>query len=272
MTGKLRGFPTPTEVCVSKRRPIVVGNWKMNTDRATGVQLALGVHKELAGLDGVEAGVAPPFVYIEAVNAALRGAGSRVLVGAQDAYFEPSGAFTGEVSVGMVREAGASFVLTGHSERRHVLNESDELVGLKTAAVLRAGLRCILCIGEKLSEREAGQTDAVNERQLRAGLAQVQREWTDRLIVAYEPVWAIGTGKTATPADAQAAHAAIRNVLKAIYGGEIAAATRIQYGGSVKPQNARELFGQPDIDGGLIGGASLKVEDFVGIVKAAVPA
>ena len=253
------------------RTPIVGGNWKMNTVRASAVELALEVSRAAAPAmkRGLEVAVFPPFVYLDAVGAALRSEGSAVMLGAQDLYFEPSGAFTGEVSADQLRDIGASIVLTGHSERRHVLGESDELVGKKTRAALNAGLRVILCIGETLEQREKRQTDHVNERQLRAGLAGVAPKDLERLVIAYEPVWAIGTGRNASPADAQAAHAQIRRVLMELYDIQTAGAVRIQYGGSVKPDNASDLFGQPDIDGGLIGGASLKATDFVAICEAA---
>ncbi len=254
----------------SVRTPIVVGNWKMNTDRAGAVALALATDAGSRELTGVEVGVCPPLVYADAVAQALRGAGSRVIMGVQNVYHEGNGAFTGEVSVAMLKDLGVQLVICGHSERRHVIGESDELVGRKVAAVLNAGLRCILCVGETIQQREQGITDSVNERQLRAGLKDVSASHADRLVVAYEPVWAIGTGKNATPADAQAAHKAIRGVLASLYGPQIANTIRIQYGGSMKPDNARELIDQPDIDGGLIGGAALKADSFLPIVRAAV--
>jgi len=252
------------------RSPIVVGNWKMNTDRRSAVELALATSKGLGSTaPGVEVGVCPPYVYIDAVASALREARSPLAVGGQDLYFESLGAFTGEISASMLKDVGATMAIVGHSERRHVIGETDFVINKKVLAALAAGLTCILCIGETLEQRQAGQTDAVNERQLRLGLAGVEPQHLGRLVIAYEPVWAIGTGKTATPADAQGAHKAARGVLAGLFGPDVAGSIRIQYGGSVKPDNAVELFAQPDIDGGLIGGASLKADDFLAIVRAA---
>lgn len=254
------------------RKPIVGGNWKMNTTQASGRTLAdqVAAATSAASLtDRCEVAIFPPFVYLQHINTVLREHTSSVMLGAQDVYFEPDGAFTGEVSVNMLKDCGVTIVLTGHSERRHVLGESDAIVNRKTRAALDAGLTCILCVGETLAQREAGQTDQINNQQLTAGLKDVAPASMARLVVAYEPVWAIGTGKTATPQDAQSAHANIRSTLTKLYGQTIAQATRIQYGGSVKGSNAAELMGQPDIDGGLIGGASLKAEEFLAIVGAA---
>jgi triosephosphate isomerase len=244
----------------------------MNTDMAGARSLAAAVAQwsrahNAAGR--IEIAIFPPFVYLAEVAKTLRECGSAVMLGAQDCYPEPGGAFTGEISVPMLKDVGVQVVLTGHSERRHVIGESDELVGGKTKAVLGAGLECILCVGETIEQRQAGETDRVNERQLRAGLVGVTGDEARRLTIAYEPVWAIGTGKTATAQDAQNAHAKIRSLIKSLYGPEIAADLRIQYGGSVKGSNAKELFSQPDIDGGLIGGASLKADEFCTIVGAA---
>lgn len=256
----------------------------MNTDRAGAAALAAAVCKGVAarpgrGVRSAGAGARvvlfPPFPYLIGVRDIIAGvasanptASSALALGAQDAYFEPDGAFTGEVSTSMLKDCGATWVLTGHSERRHVLGETDALVNKKTKAALAAGLSVILCIGERLDERTSGQTDGVNERQLRAGLEGVLLEQMPRVVIAYEPVWAIGTGKTATPADAQDAHAKIRAVLASMYGRNAADSTCIQYGGSVRASNAAELFAQPDIDGGLIGGASLKADEFLAIVAA----
>lgn len=256
------------------RTPFVGGNWKMNTDAASAVALAAAVHDGLAAsIDARACQVAifPPFPYLLPVRDVLRSRGSTVMLGAQDCYFEPTGAFTGEVSISMLKDCGVQVVLTGHSERRHVIGETDDLVNRKTRAVLDSGLQCIFCIGEKLAEREAGQTDAVNQRQIEAGLRDVGREHlaSGRLTIAYEPVWAIGTGRVATPSDAQDAHAKIRAVLGRLYGAEAAAVTRIQYGGSANAGNVRDLLAQPDIDGGLVGGASLKANDFVAVVRLA---
>ncbi|MCA9283142.1 MAG: triose-phosphate isomerase [Phycisphaerales bacterium] len=252
------------------RKPLVVGNWKMNTDRAGALALANEVAQGTTELrEHVVVGVCPPFVYLDAVVRDLRASGYKLHVGAQDVSPEPNGALTGEVSVAMLEDLSVEFSLTGHSERRHVIGESDELVGRKTAAALSAGHGVILCVGETLDQRKAGQTDAVNERQLRTGLAGVAPEHLPILSIAYEPVWAIGTGNTATPQDAQRAHMAVRSVIADLFGADAAGQMRILYGGSVKPDNARELFACPDIDGGLIGGASLKAAPFIEIAVAA---
>lgn len=257
---------------MATRRPFVGGNWKMNTTRASASELARGVVDALVGLQGVDVAIFPPFPYLLTVGSILWERGSAIRLGAQDVYFEPDGAFTGEVSLNMLKDCGVSVVLTGHSERRHILGEGEMIVGAKTKAVLDAGLECILCIGEKLEEREEGRTDMVNEEQLRLGLREVPQEQIGRLTIAYEPVWAIGTGRTASPADAQDAQMKIRRVLAELYGREAAARVRIMYGGSCKASNAAELFAQPDVDGGLIGGASLKAAEFASIVKAAAAA
>jgi triosephosphate isomerase len=252
------------------RTPIVGGNWKMNTTAATARALAGAVADAAENLaPRCQVALFPPFVYLRETAELLRARSSPLLLGAQDVYFEPDGAFTGEVSTNMLKDCGVSIVLAGHSERRHVLGETDEIVNRKTLAVLNAGLSCILCIGETLAQREQGRTDDVNRRQAAAGLRGVSPEQMSRVVIAYEPVWAIGTGRTATPADAQNAHARIRALLSELYGPAIADATRIQYGGSVKGSNAAELCAQPDIDGGLIGGASLKPDEFLAIVRAA---
>jgi len=247
------------------RTPFVAGNWKMNTNRGGAVELARGVAKG-ATRDAVEVGVAPPFVYLDAVAQAI--AGSRVLLGAQDCYFEKNGAFTGEISVEMLKDVGVKFCLTGHSERRHVIKESSELVAKKAAAVYAAGLTLVHCVGEKLEERDANQTLAVVQRQL----DELNREAMNdpkRLVIAYEPVWAIGTGRNATDAQAQEVHAFIRQSIAKKWHQDFADAVRIQYGGSMKPENARGLLAQDDIDGGLIGGAALKPDSFLAIVDAA---
>ena len=252
----------------SHRTPLVAGNWKMNLDRAAAIDLALTVARRAAGAC-VDVAVCPAFVHLDAVIMALQEAGLALPVGAQDCYDAPEGAFTGEISCAMLRDLGCKAALTGHSERRHVLGEDDALVARKTRAVLEAGLTCVLCIGETLEQREAGETLAVNERQLRAGLAGLDAGLAQRLVVAYEPVWAIGTGRTATPDDAQSAHEAARHVLAGLLGDDVARVTRILYGGSLKPGNAGEIFARPDVDGGLVGGASLQEGDFGAIIEAA---
>jgi len=251
---------------MADRKAFVGGNWKMNLHRVEAVQLA----EALSGVGSeVDVAIYPAFPYLDAVGAALAEAGSKVLLGAQDFYDQPEGAFTGEVSLGMLSDLGVKTVLVGHSERRHVIGETDEKLNQKVRAALAAGCHVVLCVGETLEQREQDRTDGVNAGQVCLGLAGVSKEQLSQVVIAYEPVWAIGTGKTATPGDAQSAHKAIRSVLAQQFDASAAEAMRIIYGGSVKPGNAAELFGQPDIDGGLIGGASLKADDFSAIVKAA---
>ncbi len=260
---------------VPPRRPVIGGNWKMNTDRAAAEALAAGVARTTADLPAtVDTIIFPPFVYLAAVRAVLdaapaKGGGSPVALGAQDCYHAEKGAFTGEVSCAMLRDVGCSWVLTGHSERRHILHEGDDLVDMKTVAALTAGLGVVLCVGEKLEQRQTGQTDTVNERQVRQALRHVRPEHLLRLVIAYEPVWAIGTGRTATPDDAQSAHAHIRAVFADLFGHDAANALRIQYGGSVTAANAADLLAMPDVDGALVGGASLKEGEFAAILRAA---
>lgn len=251
---------------MSQRITFVGGNWKMNTNRAGAEALA----REVAGaVRGAEAEVAvfPPFPYLLPVAQTLGGSG--VVLGAQDVYHQPDGAFTGEVSVAMLTDCGVGAVLAGHSERRHVIGEDDRAVNRKVLATIAGGMTSVLCVGETLEQREAGETDEVNERQTRLGLAGVSAGDMARVVIAYEPVWAIGTGRTATPEDAQDAHVKIRGVISQLYGEAVARSVRIIYGGSMKPDNAEALMAQPDIDGGLIGGASLKAGDFGAIVRAA---
>lgn len=237
----------------------------MNMARASAIELAKAVAKG-APKSGVQVGMAPPFVYLDAVVQAV--AGSNVFVGGQDLYFEKSGAFTGEVSAEMLRDIGAKFVLTGHSERRHVLGESSKLISQKALAAYSAGLILVHCVGEKLEERDGGRTLAVVQAQLEELSNQMQD--SDRLVVAYEPVWAIGTGRNATDEQAQEVHAFIRQSIAKMWNKDFADRVRIIYGGSMKPDNAKGLMNQPDVDGGLIGGASLKADSFLAIVNAAV--
>jgi triosephosphate isomerase len=253
-----------------KRKPIVGGNWKMNLHGGEADALVDGLTRDIQAAMARQVVIFPPFPYLERVGRKLNLAGSPIKLGAQDFHHQPNGAFTGEVSLSMLKDVGVQTVLVGHSERRHVLGESDETINRKVLAALEAGLEVILCVGEKLEQREKGQTDAVNLGQVALGLAGVKASQMSQVVIAYEPVWAIGTGKTATAADAQSAHARIRAFLKfGLYDAAVADAVRIQYGGSVKGSNAAELFGQPDVDGGLIGGASLKVDEFMAIVNAA---
>jgi triosephosphate isomerase len=257
---------------MSDRKPFVGGNWKMNTNRNTASDLARGVTDGLMNIDGVDSAIFPPFPYLLTVRAILRDRGSTVALGAQDVYDQNDGAFTGEVSMNMLKDCGVQVVLCGHSERRHVLGEKDEQINKKLRVVLESGLNAILCVGETLDERIAGHQDIVTGRQVRTGLAEIPASLAERLTIAYEPVWAIGTGKTATPQDAQDAHVQIRALIKRLYGPDIAHRTRIIYGGSLKPDIAPDIFAQPDVDGGLIGGASLNAADFVSLCKAAASA
>ncbi|HED54565.1 MAG TPA: triose-phosphate isomerase [Phycisphaerales bacterium] len=253
-----------------ERRPFVGGNWKMNTNAESASSLARGVVDACESIhSAVELAVFPPAPYLLTVSSIFRSRSTSTKIGAQNVFHQPDGAYTGEISVAMVSDCGCSHVLAGHSERRHVIGESDELINAKVRAIIAGGLTCVLCVGETLDQREAGQTDEVNQRQIRTGLADVGQREMEHIIIAYEPVWAIGTGKTATPEQAQATHKSIRGLIAELYTQEVADRVRIIYGGSVKPSNAASLFSQPDIDGGLIGGASLKVEDFGLIAKAA---
>ena len=249
------------------RRPIVAGNWKMNTTVPEAAVLAAGVLEAIHGMRGVEVVVCPPAVSLTTVHAVLDGCD--IGVGAQDAYFEASGAHTGEVSVEMVASTGATYVIAGHSERRARFGDTDEWVSRKVRAILAGRLVPIMCVGETLDEHDAGHTDAVVTRQVRAGLAAISADDVLRVVVAYEPVWAIGTGRPATPEGANETCGTIRSVIADLYGDTVAEAIRIQYGGSVTPANAVSLFAQPHIDGALVGGASLNAGNFAAIVTAA---
>jgi triosephosphate isomerase len=252
------------------RKPFVAGNWKMNTNSQTSVELAESIASgsvEIAG-QSVTVAVCPPFVYLRAVAKAL--SSSNIGVGAQDMYFEPKGAFTGEISASMLKDVGCSYCICGHSERRHVIGESDELINKKVTAAIAGGLLPILCVGELIEEREASRTNEVVTRQVKEGLAGLSAEKLQAVTIAYEPVWAIGTGLTATPEQAQEVHDFIRKLLAQMYDDESAEEIRILYGGSVKPSNAADLMNQKDIDGSLVGGASLKADDFLAIIQAAV--
>lgn len=248
------------------RTPFVAGNWKMNTTKASALELARVVSKG-APPSGVEVGVAPPFPYLDAVGQVL--ASSRVLLGAQDAFYEKNGAFTGEISVEMLRDLNVKFCLAGHSERRHVIKEPGELVAKKAMAIYAGGLTLIHCVGEKIDQRDAGTTLAVVQAQLEELNMDIIND-PARLVIAYEPVWAIGTGRNATDQQAQEVHAYIRSAIAKKWNRDFADHVRIQYGGSMKPENARGLLHQPDVDGGLVGGASLKSDTFLAIVNAAL--
>lgn len=242
----------------------IAGNWKMNTSRDEAVKLASGLVTALKGKSG-KFMVGVPFVYLDAVGQVVKG--SNILLGAQDCAATANGAHTGEVSCQMLKDIGVQSVIIGHSERRHEIGESDALINLKVRRALKEGLEVVLCIGELLSEREAGMAESVCAFQLSACLSGVTAEEMKRVTIAYEPVWAIGTGKTATPSDAEEIHKFCRKHIALLYSQEVADETIIQYGGSMKAANAKELLAQSDIDGGLIGGASLKVETFLPICE-----
>jgi len=252
---------------MSNRRPIVAGNWKMNKTVDESESLAREVAGAVSGVDDVDVVVCPTFTGLDRVSAAV--AGTNVEVGGQNVYWEPEGAYTGEISTAMLLTAGCSHVILGHSERRQFFGETDETVNRRLRAAIEAGLTPIVCVGESQSERESGTTARVVSAQVNGALEGIGSDDVARIVMAYEPVWAIGTGLTATPEQAEELHAQIRGELAGLAGQSTADGVRIQYGGSVKPDNAVELFSKPDIDGGLIGGASLEADSFAAIVKAA---
>ena len=249
------------------RKKIIAGNWKMNVKPSETATLVKEVVEATKLFTNVEVVCCTPAIDIPAAVAAA--AGTHVGIGAENAHWEEKGAFTGEISTGMLVDAGAKYVIIGHSERRQYFGETDETVNKRARAVISAGLTAIVCVGETLEEREAGKLVEVIERQMNVGLKDITAADCERLVIAYEPVWAIGTGKTATPDQAQEVHALIRATLAKLVGAAVAETVRIQYGGSMKPSNAAELLAKKDIDGGLIGGAALKAADFAGIVGAA---
>lgn len=249
------------------RTPLIAGNWKMNLLTDDAVRLAQDLARGTQGLSGVEIVVCPAFTVLQAVAAALKG--SPIGLGAQNCYVSENGAYTGEISPHMLRDAGCTWTIIGHSERRQYFNESAELLNEKLKFALASGLNVMFCIGETLEQRESGQMNAVLQRHVLQGLTGLDTPDFDRIALAYEPVWAIGTGLTATPEEAEEAHQYVRSLVAEQFGETVAGALRIQYGGSVKPGNAAELMAQPNVDGALVGGASLKAEDFTAIVKAA---
>lgn len=249
------------------RKKLIVGNWKMNKTSSDGLQLSQEIVGAVGKITDVEIVLCPPFTALESVAKALDG--SNVKLGAQNMHHEMSGAYTGEVSAPMLRSLFATHVILGHSERRTYFAENDAFINKKVLAALKNQLRPILCVGETLTEREAGSTLRVVQTQLEAGLEGVAKDVATSVVIAYEPVWAIGTGKVATTEQAQEVHAFIRSLLTKLFSEAIAQKIRILYGGSMKPANAPELLGQKDIDGGLIGGASLEARSFVDLVKAA---
>ena len=252
------------------RRKLIAGNWKMNKTSAEGAALVEEIKNGLPACcgNGPEVLVCPPFTTLSAALQAAKG--SAVQVGAQNVHWAPSGAYTGEVSAAMLVDVGVTHVIIGHSERRQYFGETDLTVNQRTKAALGAGLTAVVCVGETLAQREAGQTMDVIGAQVRTDLADLTAADMAKVVIAYEPVWAIGTGKVATDEQAQEVHAFIRGVLREMFGDEVADATRILYGGSMKPANAKGLLAQADIDGGLIGGAALKAPDFLAIIQAAL--
>jgi triosephosphate isomerase len=250
------------------RRKLVAANWKMNTTRASAVELARGIAELVpATTTDVDVLLCPPFPYLCAVASAIAGSGVRL--GAQNVYDQPPGAFTGEVAVDMLTDVGCRYVIIGHSERRHILGETDSLIKQKVAAAIAGGLNVIFCVGELLTEREANQTEHRLGSQMAGGLSGLDEAALSQLTVAYEPVWAIGTGRTATPQQAQDVHVYLRKWLADRYNPRRAQSTRIVYGGSCSPKSSPELLSQPDVDGALVGGASLKVKTFGPIIEAA---
>lgn len=247
------------------RKPYICGNWKLNKTIAEAVEFANTLKAAIAGIDDVEVGLGAPFTCLASLSDACKG--TNIQTGAEDCYWEESGAFTGEVAPSMIKDAGCSFVIIGHSERRQFFGETNETVNKKTKAALAAGLQAVVCVGEMLEERENGTTNDVVKDHVVGGLEGLTAEQMKDVVIAYEPVWAIGTGKTATPEQAQEVHAFIRSVLNDMFGADVAAATRIQYGGSVNPGNVKELMSCEDVDGALVGGAALKPDSFETLVK-----
>jgi triosephosphate isomerase (TIM) len=252
---------------MSIRTPLIAGNWKMNKTASEGAELARAIAASVGIESAVQVVICPPFTALASVSTAVEG--THLAIGAQNMHDKVNGAFTGEISAAMLRNLHVTHVILGHSERRSLFGEDDAFINHKVLAALEASLKPILCVGELLSEREAGTTQEVVRRQVEKGLAGVPAGKSDQVIIAYEPVWAIGTGKTATPAMAQEVHAFIRQLLTKQFGAEAAGRIRILYGGSMKPDNADALLAEHDIDGGLIGGASLEAKSFVDLVRSA---
>ena len=249
------------------RRKVIAGNWKMNNDINQSQELVSGILNGLGNDDKCEVIVCPPFTSLSEVHSLVKD--TIVKLGAQNVYYEDNGAFTGEISIGMLKAVGCDYVIIGHSERRTIFGETDELINKKMIAAVKNDLKVIFCIGELLEEREAGITNDIVRKQLIDGLKNITSEEITNIIIAYEPVWAIGTGKTATPDQAQEVHSFIRGIIKDMYSEDIANQIIIQYGGSVKPENASSLLSCPDIDGALVGGACLKTDSFLSIIASA---
>ncbi|MDD5439881.1 MAG: triose-phosphate isomerase [Candidatus Omnitrophica bacterium] len=250
------------------RTPIIAGNWKMYKNVQEAVELTKGLKEMLSSMKGVEVVLCPPFTDLSEVAKVLEG--SAIGLGGQDCYWLNEGAYTGEIAPRMLKSAGCTYCIIGHSERRTYFHETNETVNKKVMAALAEGLKPIMCVGETLKEREENRTFAVVKNHVENGLKGVNGNDMDRVVIAYEPVWAIGTGRNATPGQAQEVHAYIRKLLGALYGESVAAKVRIQYGGSVKPENAAEIMKERDVDGALVGGASLKADSFFGIIKKSV--
>jgi triosephosphate isomerase len=249
----------------AKRKPIIAGNWKMNKTTVEASELAEKIIPLVSFVKDREIVLGPPFTSLEAVSETIKG--SNIVLAAQNMHWEDKGAFTGEISAEMLLDLGCKYVIIGHSERRQYFGETDETVNKKVKQALKKGLLPIMCVGETLAEREAGKLNDIISRQVTGGLKDISSEDMKKLVIAYEPVWAIGTGKTATPEQANEVHSLIREKVKALYNGEIAEGLRIQYGGSVTPENVSSLMAKPDIDGALVGGASLKPESFAALVN-----
>jgi triosephosphate isomerase len=249
------------------RRKFIAGNWKMNLDSAQGLELAAALAKAVGAESPVEVAICPPAVYLDAIAGAIKG--SAIGLGAQNCYHEPKGAFTGEISAAMLVDIGCKYVILGHSERRQLFHETNQDVNKKVVAALGVGLTPIVCVGETLDERKAGDTQKVVREQVEGSLAGLSSEQILKLVIAYEPIWAIGTGVVATPEQAEEVHADLRSLLSSRYTHEVAEQVRIQYGGSVNAENAATLLSQPNIDGALVGGASLKADSFLAIIAAA---
>jgi len=247
------------------RRPIIAGNWKMYKTISEALDLVDGLKQELKGETAVDIVICPPFTALSKVAEAVKG--SNIACGAQDVYWQDEGAFTGEVAPKMLTDAGCRFCIVGHSERRTYFNETNSTVNNKIKALLKHGITPIMCVGERLEERDSGKTFEVIRDHIEGGLSGLSGKEVLKIVIAYEPVWAIGTGRNATPEQAQEAHKFIRELLKKAYGEDVSSKVRIQYGGSVKPDNIRAIIGGEDIDGALVGGASLKVKDFAEIVR-----
>jgi len=250
------------------RRPLVMGNWKLNGSKAFTKELVAGLKAELADVKGCDVAIAPPVMYLAEAEVALAGQ-SVIALGAQNVDINVQGAFTGDISTEMLKDFGAKYIIIGHSERREYYGETDETVNAKIKSAFHHNLNPIVCVGESLEHRETGHTLDWITSQLKGALADIPKEQVSQLIIAYEPIWAIGTGKTATADQAEEVCKEIRNYIRSLYDNETADAVRIQYGGSVKSENALEILGEPNIDGALVGGASLVVDEFIDIIKAA---